>query len=558
MIKTIKKCILKWLILSFFGCIATTPIQSAWTLSFMRSTRTYAQNMYQSASHAIKNYTTSLQEDLEFEDDSLYSLAGDRHSLPANPDYPQEFEPGTDYSQQITPHQQITLSSIEHSEKLTSQPQAAPAYTSETTIPSTIDTAKYEDSPKSIIAQQQIITSCERKEHHERELVEIRVKKMLRNTGITPSKQEQCSLLLALPNEILYKILTLTGITWRVIQTIPFPYVNECVPLKMAPIFLAKDKINTLHIYNWQDNTLKRTLTVNRHSKGKFAVSSPETIAVISWSDITNHRSDITLYNLLSNTPIKTLEGHEHKITALTMLPHNMLASGSIDDTIKIWDLQSGECFKTLHGMVSSLVALPNGTLASGSHDGTINLWNTASGERIGILNEHTARISDLIILPNGTLASGSEDGTIKIWNSAARNCIKTFSFGNSIIIKLAATRSGTLIWQDNFNNIYCTNKHRTQMITNTNWRSNIITPLEDGSFLLSHVENIKRWKSLPDFGCHCQEAAQKSKRYKKRSTQPIKTRDRTENCYLSSKFYRACIRFVLVSNSLDTHLIGM
>ena len=50
-----------------------------------------------------------------------------------------------------------------------------------------------------------------------------------------------------------------------------------------------------------------------------------------------------------------------------------------MDKTIKIWDTDTGSLIKTLTGhtdRVFSLAVLPNGFLASGSHDNTIKIWN--------------------------------------------------------------------------------------------------------------------------------------------------------------------------------------
>ena len=59
------------------------------------------------------------------------------------------------------------------------------------------------------------------------------------------------------------------------------------------------------------------------------------------------------------------------------------LASGSSDKTIRLWDLTTGTCVKTLKGHINDVnsVALlhDNKTLASGSDDKTIRLWDLAS-----------------------------------------------------------------------------------------------------------------------------------------------------------------------------------
>ena len=60
------------------------------------------------------------------------------------------------------------------------------------------------------------------------------------------------------------------------------------------------------------------------------------------------------------------------------------LCSCSMDATIKIWDLASGDCELTLAGhggFCRSVLQLANGDLLSGSDDRTIKVWNTLTGE---------------------------------------------------------------------------------------------------------------------------------------------------------------------------------
>lgn len=79
---------------------------------------------------------------------------------------------------------------------------------------------------------------------------------------------------------------------------------------------------------------------------------------------------------------------------------------------------------KSLQGLdTSSPTALawsPNGkVLASGSEDFTIKLWNGSTGQLVSTLTAHRGRVNSLVWSSDGkVLVSGAEDHTIKLWNA--------------------------------------------------------------------------------------------------------------------------------------------
>jgi WD40 repeat protein len=103
------------------------------------------------------------------------------------------------------------------------------------------------------------------------------------------------------------------------------------------------------------------------------------------------------------------------------------LASGSVDRSIKLWDVATGKVINTLNGhsnWVYSVVFSPDGkTLASGSQDNSIKLWDVATGKVIHTLNGHSHWVYSVVFSPDGkTLASGSQDNSIKLWKLYPNN----------------------------------------------------------------------------------------------------------------------------------------
>jgi WD40 repeat protein len=80
------------------------------------------------------------------------------------------------------------------------------------------------------------------------------------------------------------------------------------------------------------------------------------------------------------------LQGHSSEVWSVAFSPDGQtLASGSGDQTIRLWDVQTGEALATLTGhtgWVSAVAFSPDGqTLVSNSVDETVRLWEVSSGQ---------------------------------------------------------------------------------------------------------------------------------------------------------------------------------
>ncbi|MFP3558866.1 hypothetical protein SB861_50710 [Paraburkholderia sp. SIMBA_049] len=184
------------------------------------------------------------------------------------------------------------------------------------------------------------------------------------------------------------------------------------------------------------------TLEGHRSSVSAFAVLANGRLASGS-SDET-----IKLWNPASGVCEATLKGHTNQVTALAVLADGRLASGSLDHTIRLWNPASGVCEATLEGhtnWVTALAALADGRLASGSRDHTIRLWNPANGACEETLEGHTGPVFALAVLVDGRLASGSSDETIKLWNPASGACEATFEGHTDSVSTLAVLADGRL-----------------------------------------------------------------------------------------------------------------
>jgi hypothetical protein len=145
----------------------------------------------------------------------------------------------------------------------------------------------------------------------------------------------------------------------------------------------------------------------------------------------------------------KHLDGHINSVLCLTKINEDLIASGSVDSKIKIWNIRSNECIKTLeehNKSVYTLAVLQNGFLASGSADKTIGIWNK-DYTCIKKIEEHKSSIYSLLALNNKWLVSGSGDRLIKVFDSEDNfKCIYTLEGHNRTVMSIKQLSNNYLV----------------------------------------------------------------------------------------------------------------
>ncbi|KAJ6869739.1 zinc finger CCCH domain-containing protein 48 [Populus alba x Populus x berolinensis] len=174
------------------------------------------------------------------------------------------------------------------------------------------------------------------------------------------------------------------------------------------------------------------------------------------------------------------LEGHQKVISGIA-LPSgsDKLYTGSKDETVRVWDCQSGQCMGVINlggevgcmisegpwifvgtpnvvkawntqtntdlsltgpvGQVYTLV-VGNDLLFAGTQDGSILVWKfnaaTYNFEPAASLNDHKMAVVSLVVGAN-RLYSGSMDHSIKVWSLETLQCVQTLKDHTSVVMSL-------------------------------------------------------------------------------------------------------------------------
>ncbi len=197
------------------------------------------------------------------------------------------------------------------------------------------------------------------------------------------------------------------------------------------------------HIKLWDASTGDCQQTFDAITNRGWAFSFPDW--VIAPSIILAAGGDdraITLWNVRNGQLLEVLTGHTNTVQAVTFSQDGtLLASSSVDHTIKLWDMTTGQCLQTFgednHNVWSLSFGLLtpvlqhsgsySGILVSGGDDQMIKLWDVASGRCLRTMQGHTRRVwSFAVSQDQRLLATGSDDRSVRLWDVATGQCLRT------------------------------------------------------------------------------------------------------------------------------------
>jgi len=179
----------------------------------------------------------------------------------------------------------------------------------------------------------------------------------------------------------------------------------------------------TIRVWNLRDNNTCFAVLTGHYGSVRSLTITPGFI-ISGSSDRT-----VKYWSRTTGECIRTINDHTGWVLAVASYTYPdgsfLFASGSYDWTIKLYDDNNSSlsCIRTLRDHTNSVRSLSfnlyGSLLASGSDDKTIKIWDVSSGKCLQTLSrQHTDRIHSVLFSPDESrLVSGSDDKTICIWS---------------------------------------------------------------------------------------------------------------------------------------------
>jgi WD40 repeat protein len=248
---------------------------------------------------------------------------------------------------------------------------------------------------------------------------------------------------------------------------------------------IKNNKIYGPYIGNYDSNSQK----INIQKGGNYVKTIIETNPIYAAKAVTISNDgtivitgvgyNILIYETSTGNIIKTLTGHTNFINSLALSKNKkFIVSGSKDNTVKIWNIETENCIDTYNYTSSvkcvsiskndSYIASTNGSyeihiwninpnnldiidrrtitidnligvnsislnhdgtqIATGTYNGRVSIFDTSNGNSIVVFNKHTAKVNSVSFSGNGRyLASASSDHTVKVWNVVNRSYIRNY-----------------------------------------------------------------------------------------------------------------------------------
>jgi WD40 repeat protein len=195
-------------------------------------------------------------------------------------------------------------------------------------------------------------------------------------------------------------------------------------------------------IWDWTSGQLLRLLEGNIEG---VIVFSPDGKSLVGGRD-----DRILFWDVYSGKVIHTIKGHTGKVVSVGFSPDgNWLASASLDRTIRVWSMPSGELDRIIEDDSIKIIGFMKQSekLVSGGADQTIRIWNLQLGKLERSLGAYARPLDPSLPVAlsadGGTIATSSPSHSVKLWDVSSGELLHTLQGHASDVFSIAYSRDG-------------------------------------------------------------------------------------------------------------------
>ncbi|MEM7536309.1 MAG: serine/threonine-protein kinase [Chloroflexota bacterium] len=168
----------------------------------------------------------------------------------------------------------------------------------------------------------------------------------------------------------------------------------------------------------------------------------------------------IRVWDVVSGELLNIFEGHTNDVFSISWSKDSSkFVSSSYQEAI-VWDSTTGEQIQILNGHVDWVRSvdwsMAEAQIASGGYDNDIRIWDSTTGQLLNVLEGHMGWVRDVSWSNDGTmLASGSYDDTVRVWDGHNGKLIHILDGHTSDILNVAWAEDGFRLISSSYNETY-------------------------------------------------------------------------------------------------------